>query len=36
MYIYTGSAMGLVKEIFGNLKNPLAGNTNFLFIKPFY
>lgn len=34
-YIYTGSAIGMIQEIFGDPQNPLAGNVELLYIEPF-
>ncbi len=34
-YIYTGSAIGMIQEIFGDPQNPLAGNVELIYIEPF-
>jgi AAA+ ATPase superfamily predicted ATPase len=34
-YIYTGSAIGMIQDIFGNPQNPLAGNVEMIYVEPF-
>ena len=34
-YLYTGSAIGMIREIFGDPENPLAGNVELIYIEPF-
>lgn len=34
-YVYTGSAVGMIQEIFGAPENPLAGNVEMLYVEPF-
>ncbi len=34
-YVYTGSSIGMMREIFGNQDNPLAGNADIIELGPF-
>jgi len=35
VYVYTGSAIGMIEDVFGNPENPLAGNADMVYIQPF-
>lgn len=35
VYVYAGSSIGMMEEIFGNRRNPLAGNADIMDVKPF-
>ena len=35
VYVFTGSAVGMIRDIFGNPSNPLAGNAEIMAVKPF-
>jgi len=35
VYVYAGSSIGMMEDIFGNRKNPLAGNADIMDVKPF-
>jgi AAA+ ATPase superfamily predicted ATPase len=35
VYVYTGSSIGMMNDIFGNKKNPLAGNADIMSVVPF-
>ena len=35
VYVYAGSSIGMMEQIFGNPKNPLSGNVDILNVRPF-